>query len=210
MKLATKSFLRIEEYNALSKLLIDGKILDVGGSNMSGYHELIKGEHQIITGNIDIRYGADVEFDAQKNWPFKDSEFDGVLFVNVLEHLYGYKKAIEESNRVLKSGGIVAGVVPFMFNIHGSPNDYFRYTKSALENMFADAGFESIQVKELGSGGFSIIYHVLIGFVRWNWMARGLIWIFKNFDKAVFKLRPNNKMSAEFMPLGYYFEAKKK
>lgn len=210
MRIETKSFLRIEEYDALSKLHIDGSILDVGGSNKSGYHELIQGEHSITTGNIDIKYGADIEFDAQKVWPFEDAIFDGVLFVNVLEHLYDYKKAFSESNRVLKSSGIVAGVVPFMFNVHGSPNDYFRYTKSALINLFTDNGFDFIKVKELGSGGFSIIYHVLIGFVRWNWLARILMSIFRNLDKVILLIRPNNKMSAQFMPLGYYFEARKK
>ena len=45
----TKSFFRREEYKALAQLSIDGKILDVGGSKKSGYHELIKGNHTIIT-----------------------------------------------------------------------------------------------------------------------------------------------------------------
>lgn len=205
----TKSFLRREEYVALSRLSIDGNVLDVGGSQKSGYHELIKGNHTITTGNIDASYGIDVVFDAEAPWPFPDASFDGVLFVNILEHLYRYDIAIEEACRVLKEGGIVAGVVPFMFNVHGSPNDYFRYTKSALLWVFGERGFKNMQVTELGTGAFSVMYHCLLGFMRFNWLATPLIAFFGGIDRFILLLKPNNKMSAKEMPLGYYFEAKK-
>jgi SAM-dependent methyltransferase len=207
--MATKSFLRREEYKRLSALSIDGKILDVGGSKKSGYHELIKGNHTITTGNINEAYGIDVVFDAQKPWPFPDASFDGVLLVNILEHLYHYDVAVKEAHRVLKSGGMVAGVVPFMFNVHASPNDYFRYTKSTLLNIFSDNGFKEVRVLELGTGAFSVIYHNLLGFVRWEWLATPLIAFFGGIDRLILRLKPNNKMSAETMPLGYYFEARR-
>lgn len=205
MKFQTKSFFRREEYRALSQLSIDGKILDVGGSKKSGYQELIGGTHEIITGNIDSAYGADVIFDAQKDWPFDDNFFHGVLLVNVLEHLYYHEKALLEAFRVLKQRGTIAGVVPFMFNVHGSPNDYFRYTKDALRQRLSDAGFTDITVQELGTGAFSVIYHCLIGFVRYEWMATPLIIFFRSLDRFISWLKPHNKMSAEYMPLGYYF-----
>lgn len=205
----TKSFFRREEYEALARLSLDGSILDVGGSKKSGYHDLIKGNHTITTGNINESYGIDVVFDAQKPWPFPDASFDGVLFVNILEHLYRYDIAIEEARRVLKEGGVVAGVVPFMFNVHASPNDYFRYTKSALLNIFNERGFKRVQVRELGTGAFSVIYHCLLGFVRWNWLATPLIAFFGGIDRLILRLKPDNKMSAKEMPLGYYFEARK-
>ena len=207
--MATKSFLRREEYKVLSELSIDGEILDVGGSKRSGYHELIGGKHTITTGNIDESYGIDVTFDAQQRWPFEDETFDAVLFINILEHLYHYETAVKESFRVLKSGGMVAGVVPFMFNVHASPNDYFRYTRSALLRIFADAGFSDVRVQELGTGAFSVIYHTTLGFVRWQWLATPLIAISRGLDRFIFHIKPNNKMSAKEMPLGYYFEAKR-
>ena len=201
----TKSYLRIEEYKMLSKLSVDGDILDIGGSKKSGYHELILGQHKIITGNIDPSYGADILFDAQKKWPFDDARFSCVLFINVLEHLFEYNTAISEAYRVLGGGGKVVGVVPFMFNLHGSPSDYFRYTRFALERMFLDAGFKSIEIKELGSGAFGVIYHALIGFVKWQWLVHLLIYLCKKLDSLILFIKPENKMSARFMPIGYYF-----
>lgn len=205
----TKSFLRREQYKEIAKLTINGKILDVGGSQKSGYHELIKGTHAITTGNIDKSYGIDVVFDAQDTWPFPDASFDGVVLMNILEHLYRYNRALDEAARVLKPGGIVVGVVPFMFNVHGSPNDHFRYTRSTLERLLADRSFSQIEVRELGTGAFSVIYHCLIGFARFGWMADIGIGLARFLDWLVFKLKPDNKLSAKQMPLGYYFEAKK-
>lgn len=207
--MATKSFLRREEYKALSKLSIDGAILDVGGSKKSGYHELIQGTHTITTGNINESYGTDVIFNAEETWPFPGSSFDGVLFVNLLEHLYRYDAAMKEAVRVLKPGGTLAGVVPFMFNVHGSPNDYFRYTKSTLVRLLTEQGFRDIQVRELGTGAFSVIYHCLLGFIRWHWLATPMIAFFGGIDRLILRIKPNNLLSVAQMPLGYYFEAKK-
>jgi len=205
----TKSFLRREEYKALAELSIDGAILDVGGSKKSGYHELINGNHTITTGNINASYGCDVVFDAEKAWPFSDASFDGVLLINLLEHLYQHERALDEAVRVLKEGGVVAGVVPFMFNVHGSPNDHFRYTKSTIERLFADRGFSHVLVRELGTGAFSVIYHCLLGFVRFDWLATPLIAFARGLDRMILAIKPDNKMSAKEMPLGYYFEARK-
>lgn len=206
----TRSFLRREEYTRLSKLSIDGNILDVGGSKKSGYHELIGGAHTITTGNIDASYGADIIFDAEQSWPFPGASFDGVLLVNLLEHLYHYENALAEAARVLKGGGTVAGVVPFMFSVHGSPNDYFRYTRSALEHLLADRGFSGVRIEELGTGAGSVIYHCLIGFARFDWLADLGIACARGFDGLIRAVKPDNMLSARHMPLGYYFEARRK
>ena len=205
----TKSILRIAEYKRLAKLSIDGAILDLGGSKKSGYHDFIRGEHTITTANIDESYGTDLIFDAQEPWPVESESFDAVLIINVLEHLYKYYQALDEAARVVKKGGLVAGVVPFMFNVHGSPHDHFRYTKSTLERLFADRGFVDIQVTELGTGAFSVIYHLLLGFIRWDWLAFPLIEFFTGLDDLILWIKPDNLMSAKYMPLGYYFEARK-
>ena len=42
------SLLRKLEYEKISGLKINGKILDLGGDKRSGYHELIKGKHNLI------------------------------------------------------------------------------------------------------------------------------------------------------------------
>lgn len=203
----TKSFLRREEYRALARLSIDGEILDVGGSKTSGYLELIGGKHTVIVGNIDPSYGIDVAFDAESHWPFAGDRFSCVLFVNILEHVFDHRSVIAEAYRVIRGGGKVVGVVPFMFPVHGSPSDHFRFTRFALERLLISSGFRSIIIRELGTGAFSIAYHAFIGFVRWDFLATPLIYLCRLGDRFLLWLKPDNKMSARFMPLGYYFEA---
>ena len=42
---------------------------------------------------------------------------------------------------MLRPGGCVRVVVPFVWQYHGYPDDYFRYTHTALRRMFEEAGF---------------------------------------------------------------------
>lgn len=205
----TKSFLRRDEYAQLGKLSIDGEILDVGGSKHSGYHELIGGTHTFIVGNIDDSYGLDVVFDAEEAWPFPDGKFAAVLVINLLEHLYRYQNAIRETYRVLRSDGRIVGVVPFVFNVHGCPHDYFRYTDTTIERMLREQGFTDITIVPLGTGAGAVVYHALIGFARFYWMADVGIALARAFDGLIARIKPDNRMSQKYMPLGYYFEAKK-
>lgn len=205
---ASKSLLRREEYRALAKLHVDGAILDVGGVRASGYQGLMQGNHTYTTANLSIE-DADIAFDAEKPWPIDNEKYDAVMFLNVLEHLYDYRTAITESHRVLVPGGRVVSCTPFMFNVHGSPSDYFRYTKSALERIFSDAGFERVEITELGTGAFSVIYHTMLAFVPWKWVASLLIPIALGLDRFFSWVRPANHMSAAYMPLGYLLIAYK-
>ncbi|MEK9160530.1 MAG: methyltransferase domain-containing protein [Patescibacteria group bacterium] len=205
----SKSLLRREEYKMLQDVAFEGEVLDVGGTPKADYHSLIQGTHTMVTANIDIALRTDYTFDAQQPWPLETSHFNGVICMNVLEHLYLPTTALSEAQRVLRPGGKIVGSVPFLFNVHGSPDDYFRYTKSALTRLLSDAGFEEIQVHELGSGAFAVVYHSLMGFMRFNWMAACSMAVCVWLDKTVAFLRPGNKMSRVQFPLGYFFEAKK-
>lgn len=201
----TNSLLRREEYARLADVSIDGRILDVGGVPSAHYHTLIKGTHEFVTANIDPK--ADLVFDAEKPWPVESASFEGVLLMNIIEHLYDTRTTLAEARRVLVPGGTFVGTSPFMFNVHPSPDDFGRYTKSALLRMFAEAGFTDVRITELGTGAFSVVYHALIGFMRWSWLANLGIAMAKGMDRLLGRLKPGNKMSSEYFPLGYFIVA---
>ncbi len=88
---------------------------------------------------LDIRPGPGVDIvGSVYELPFKDNEFDIALCMVILEHLEEPKRAIAEINRVLKPGGKILVSVPFMFPMHATPGDYWRFTKYGLKLMFKD------------------------------------------------------------------------
>lgn len=199
---------RREQYEELNGFIIDGRILDLGGSRKSGYHKFIGGDHKIDVANIKSEEGVDLIFDAEKKFPIKDETYDAIVCLNVLEHIFDYQNAVDESFRVLKKEGIMIGSTPFMQIIHGSPDDYFRYTKSALQKIFKKAGFGEVEVRELGTGVFGVIYELLAGPLVFDFIRK----IFSNvtlLDKLLKLIKKDSQLSEKYMPLGYFFVARK-
>ena len=95
------------------------------------------------------------KLDIEKKFPIKEGTYDNIICFNTLEHIYNYKNAIEESARIIKKGGLFIGTTPFLIMYHADPNDYFRYTHTALKKIFSSAGFEKIKIRPLGIGIFS-------------------------------------------------------
>lgn len=166
----TPTLLRHAEHQALSQVILCGKVLDLGGDRRSGSRDFIKGEAEFTIVNMSPETKPDLIHDLEKPLPFPDTTFDGVLLLNVLEHIFNYQQLLAESARVLKPGGHVVIVVPFFFPVHPSPRDYWRFTGDALMKILADAGFKDITVTPLGSGVFSARYlaldRLMPGFIR--------------------------------------------
>jgi ubiquinone/menaquinone biosynthesis C-methylase UbiE len=65
--------------------------------------------------------------------PFKDNHFDFVVSDQVLEHVGGDPfRAVDETFRITKQGGIVVHTTCLLFQIHGYPSDYWRFTPEGL------------------------------------------------------------------------------
>jgi SAM-dependent methyltransferase len=94
-----------------------------------------------------------------QNLPFSDNTFDFVISDQVIEHLQNPKKAIHESYRVLKKGGIAIHTTCFMLPIHWGPEDYWRFTPSAL--LYLCSNFSEILQCEGWGNRFAYILCVI-------------------------------------------------
>jgi SAM-dependent methyltransferase len=70
---------------------------------------------------------ADRFYDG-KTFPFSDGEFDAVLTSEVLEHVFNPDEFLSEINRVLRDGGVLLLMVPFVWDEHEQPFDYACYS----------------------------------------------------------------------------------
>ncbi|OGZ30085.1 MAG: hypothetical protein A2931_04230 [Candidatus Niyogibacteria bacterium RIFCSPLOWO2_01_FULL_45_48] len=99
--------------------------------------------------NVDLHpfLGIHIAADAQK-LPLKNSSCDAVICEASLEHIKNPVPAVQEMYRVLKNGGLIYIIVPFIQGFHSSPSDYYRWTKEGVKELF-----KNFEEKELGIFG---------------------------------------------------------
>jgi SAM-dependent methyltransferase len=77
---------------------------------------------------------------------FDDNSFDTVFSTQVLEHISDHQKVFSEVNRVMKPGGYFIFSLPFTWELHEEPHDYFRFTKYGIKFLVDRSGFEQIEI----------------------------------------------------------------
>lgn len=83
--------------------------------------------------------------------PFADASFDGVLCLEVLEHVRRPAAVVAEIARVLKPGGRGWISMPFLYPLHDAPHDYQRYTEFGLRRDVGQAGLDIVTSTKSGS-----------------------------------------------------------
>lgn len=109
------------------------RTLDIGAGG-SSYQRFFPNR---VTIDIDPTRKPDIVGDAE-NLPFKDGEFECILCTEVLEHIQNTARAVGEMRRVLKPGGTLILTTRFVYPIHDSPGDYWRFTKYGLSELFKE------------------------------------------------------------------------
>lgn len=149
------TLLRQAEHAALSRISLAGRVVDLGGTERAPYLAKLRGTFSVTSVNMDTGAAPDVMHDLEKPLPFKDQEFDHALLMNVMEHIFDHRQLLAEAARVVRPGGKVIVVVPYLFPYHASPHDYWRFSKEALERICVDAGLTTTSITALGSGVFA-------------------------------------------------------
>ncbi len=88
-------------------------------------------------------------------FPVKKNYFDQCLLLNVLEHIYDWNFLFNEIKKILKKGGNIHIIIPFMYPIHGAPSDYKRVTSDYLKKFLKDNSFKNIVISPLSYGPFT-------------------------------------------------------
>jgi SAM-dependent methyltransferase len=168
-----------------------GDFLDLGCGNKP-YEEWYKPASTTQTGcdiNQSDKQRVDVICPADQ-LAFEDNRFDTILCTQVLEHVYHQKEVVKEAYRTLKKDGHLILTVPFSWELHEEPYDFFRVSKYGLQKMFEDTGFSIIYIKANG-GKWATCFQMMLNtiyssfkyrtfrsrFVKFFFLNFGITWL---------------------------------
>jgi SAM-dependent methyltransferase len=156
------------------------KILDIGSGGQWA--------REIFENNGHLYFGCDIKdsvspekqdfFVEDEKIPMPDNTYDLVFSNSVLEHLRDPELAISEIFRVLKPGGQLYCQTNFLYQEHGHPYDYYRFTLNGLESLLVRHSFLIEDSSKIG-GRFSLVIDNLASFYA-NKMSNFLVFFFKN------------------------------
>jgi SAM-dependent methyltransferase len=155
------SKLYLEMINHFGNQYLNGIILDVGCGDKP-YEKLLKNHEKYIGLDYDgAHYPDKIDIIASADSiPLLDGSVDSVLCTQLLEHMENPDLVISEIKRILKPGGYAVISVPFIWNIHMEPRDFFRFSKFGLEYLMKKNNLNIISIQELG--GFWITWLQLL------------------------------------------------
>lgn len=130
----------------LKRFKKDALMLNVG----AGVHR----PHPDIV-NTDIFYykGIDLVANAEE-LPLPTGSVDAVVCESLLEHVPNPKKIVSDMFRVLKPGGQMYIVIPFVYPFHACPNDFYRWSVTGLRTLLDEGDIEMIGTR---AGPFSAL-----------------------------------------------------
>ena len=131
-----------------------GMILDIGSANRWICDHLPATTRYVAldypaTGNAFYDTRPDIFADAC-NLPIADQCADGVVCLEVIEHVPDPARAVMEIARVLKPGGTAWVSMPFLYPLHNEPFDFQRYTEFGLRRDVARASLEMVSFARSG------------------------------------------------------------
>ena len=207
---SNNSILRILQKNEFRKYKLSGKCLEFGANHKIQRNFLYKDseKYQIFYSNIDNKNKLFIKINLIKKLTHK-KKYKNIIIFNVLEHLSEVNIAFKNLNSLLDSKGKILGSTPFLYRVHGAPNDYNRFTKSYLQKILKEKKFTNIKINEIGLGPFLASFSLLRSFLKYLPIIYQILLILVIImDKILFYTMKTDPK--KIYPIGYVFSAIKK
>jgi SAM-dependent methyltransferase len=150
---------------------LSGEVLELGSGGLGRSEIAIEADRYVLS-NYAERPNMLI-LDA-RDMDLPDSSFDAVVSEVMLEHVDKPFEVISEVLRVLRPGGTFVLVVPWMYPFHAAPDDYYRFSKSALYSMLDS--FDVQKVEPVGGLWSTISLFLQLRVWPWTKPKTGLRW----------------------------------
>lgn len=128
-------------------LPVGSRVIDIGAGE-APYRELFDDHRYVTLDRAETPHSGGVDmYGSVDSIPAEDGSFDAVVCTQVLEHVPEPLQALHEFRRVLRRGGVMIATVPFLWEEHEIPFDYYRYTRYGIEHLLSRAGFGDVDVR---------------------------------------------------------------
>ena len=166
------------EIREASARLREGQIVLDAGAGEARHKEYFKRARYVA---LDSGYGddswdysnLDILGDLEKV-PLRTGSVDCILCMVVLEHTRNPRQVILEFARVLKKDGTLIMVVPFLWEEHQIPHDFFRFTRYGVRALLESSSLRLDFLSPVG-GFFWLCARRSVAFLSffqggWRWM----------------------------------------
>ena len=207
---SNNTILRILQTNEFRKYKLSGKCLEFGANHKIRRNFLYKDskEYKVFYSNIDNKNKTFIKINLIKKLVHK-KKYKNIIIFNVLEHLSEVNIALKNLHLLLESKGKILGSTPFLYRVHGAPNDYNRFTKSYLQKILKEKKFTNIKINEIGLGPFLASFSLLRSFLKYLPIIYQMLLILVIImDKILFYTMKTDPK--KIYPIGYVFSAIKK
>lgn len=130
--------------------LIKGIVVDLGCGEKPFKKEIQKLSESYFgvdwPSSVHNKNETDIYSNISKALPFKSDSVNTVVSFQVMEHLPEPLLFLKECRRILCKNGKIILTTPFMWGVHESPHDYYRYTHYGLKYLLEKSGFQNISV----------------------------------------------------------------
>ena len=129
--------------------LVGEPVIEIGSKDYGStpdFRSLVPGLKYVGV-DMEAGKGVDVVVDLTDSFDRVDEALGGLRFntiicFSVLEHCRNPFKMCETITGLLQEGGRVFISVPFSWQIHTFPSDYWRFTAAGVRALFPELGFE--------------------------------------------------------------------
>lgn len=126
-----QAFLEAHQQSFFPKM----RIADYGGTHQIGGGVVQK---MLKRGKLTDYHMLDFDNGVDLRKPIKGKKFDLGICMDLLEHVSNPWVVAQNIQNSLKSGSLLFVTAPFVWEMHGYPNDYWRFTPAGLIELFTE------------------------------------------------------------------------